>query len=481
MADENNQDFASMQEAFEEAGAADDINVGDRVKGTVIAVDQSSIFVDVGAKVDAVVDREELLDESGEPSVDVGDEVELYVVDASGGVIKLSKALSGQGGVRLLEEAKESGLPVEGKVVGTRKGGFEVKAMGRSAFVPVSQIDDRYVEDPETYVGQTLEFLVDRVEKGGRNVVLTRRPLLEREKAAAQETFVEETKPGEVVSGEVKRIADFGAFVEVAPGVEGLVHISEMGWSRVEDPREVVKEGDKVEVKILDVKPGDKGRLKISLSMKQAQQDPWDTIHQHIQPGDRLSGKVTRLADFGAFVEVAPGLEGLVHVSELSHKRVLKPDEVVSQGDTVTVAVKDVDTERRRLSLSMKDAEGDPWAGVADRYPKGAEVTGTVEKKETFGVFVELEPGITALLPNSLIAPEKKDEVAKLTPGDELTAAIEAVKPDERKMTLTLGGKSRQDEPKDWKKHAKAGGQPKQQQGMGLLGEKLQEAMKNKK
>jgi small subunit ribosomal protein S1 len=222
------------------------------------------------------------------------------------------------------------------------------------------------------------------------------------------------------LEGSVVRLVPFGAFVSLTPGVEGLVHISELSWSRLDNPEQAVTVGDRLQVKVLGIKAGEtQGAPKISLSVKQAMGDPWADIQQRVKAGQKRLGKVTRCANFGAFVELAPGIEGLVHISEMSYtRRVMRPEEIVAPGDEIMVMVKEVDLDRKRISLSIKDAEGDPWADIEDKYKPGKTVTGQVEKKEGFGIFVNLEPGITGLLPKSKIAAsEKSAEIESLKPG----------------------------------------------------------------
>jgi len=477
--EEGEASFAELFEQYSEGGG-DDLSIGDKVAGQVIQVGESTIFVDTGTKLDGIVEREELLDEEGNCTVKEGDTVELYVVGKDSGGIKLSRALSGIGGVAMLEEAKAGGLPVEGNVESTCKGGFNVKIMQQRAFCPVSQIDNRFVEDPEEYVGKTLEFLITKVEQRGRNIVISRRSLLERETAQAVETFTAETKVGDEIEGTVTRLAAFGAFVEIMPGLDGLVHISQISHGRIGHPEEAVTVGQKVKAKITKYEHDDKGRLKISLSMKELAQDPWDTISATFTEGDKVTGKVVRLADFGAFVEVAPGIDGLVHVSEMSYtQRVHKPSDFVKEGELVSVKIKSIDTDSRRIGLSMKDAEGDPWMDVEEKYQAGQKVEGTVEKQEQFGIFIQLEPGITGLLPKSVLArSEKAASFEKLHAGDKVEIVIAQVKAGERKISLTTG--DAQDDG-DWKEFA-----PKKQKssggsGMGLLGAALQDAMNKKK
>ncbi|NDV18784.1 30S ribosomal protein S1 [Pseudodesulfovibrio sp. JC047] len=478
--EEGEENFAELFEQYSEGGG-DNLNIGDKVSGSVIQVGESTIFVDTGTKLDGVVEKAEMLDDEGNCTVADGDTVELYVVGKDSGGIKLSRAISGIGGLAMLEEAKNSNLPVEGKVESTCKGGFNITLMQHRAFCPVSQIDSRYVENPEEYVGKTLEFLVTKLEQSGRNIVVSRRSLLERDAAEAAKTFVSETQVGDEIEGTVTRLAAFGAFVEIMPGLEGLVHISQISYGRIGHPEEAVTVGQKVKAKIIGIEHDDKGRLKISLSMKELAQDPWDTLSATFTEGDKVTGKVVRLADFGAFVEIAPGVDGLVHVSEMSYtKRVNKPADFVSEGQQVSVKIKSIDLEKRRIGLSMKDAEGDPWLDVAEKYQAGQKVEGTVEKQEQFGIFIQLEPGITGLLPKSIIArSEKPAAFEKLHAGDSVEIVIGEVKATDRRISLTTGDVQ---DNGDWKQFA-----PKRQKssaasgGMGLLGAKLQEAFNKKK
>ncbi|SDK31001.1 SSU ribosomal protein S1P [Maridesulfovibrio ferrireducens] len=489
------ENFAELFEAFQ-SESNDNLQVGDLVKGTVISITKDSVFIDTGSKVDGIVNRDELLDPEGELTVKDGDSVELYVISIDSNGISLSKAMSGAGGLNMLREAYESGVPVEGKVTETCKGGFRVSMMHRKVFCPVSQIDATFVETPEDYVGDTHNFKVIKFEEGGRNVVVSRRALLEVEQEKFREKFVAEVEPGTVLEGKVTKLMAFGAFVELVPGVEGMVHVSELSWSRSAKPEDVVQPGDEITVRILSIEPRKDGKgLKIGLSLKQLQADPWDEVGDKFKAGDKITGTVARCADFGVFVEIAPGIEGLVHISEMSYtKRVHKPGDEVTPGQEVSVMIKDLDPVKRRIALSMKDAEGDPWLDAADSFKVGTEVEGVVENKAEFGIFVSLAPGITGLLPMSRISrSERKSELEALTPGQKVKLLIEELNLADRKVTLNAGDPK---EDIDWKKYAKPAASKKSASRKsepkvttsgdssgfgGLLGMKLQEAMKNKK
>lgn len=472
--------FAEMFEASEGVRSVE-LKAGDKIKGAIISIGKDSFFVDTGAKVDGVAEKEEFLDDEGNFPYKEGDELELYVVSATSNEIRLSKALSGQGGLEALSEAFAARVPVEGRVMEACKGGYRVKVMGRMAFCPISQIDIRFVEEAEAYVGITARFVIIKFEENGRNIVLSRRSLLEAEREEKLQELLQEIGVGDVVEGKVARLAGFGAFIEIAPGVEGLAHISELSWSRVEEPAEVVSEGQTVSVKILKIDDAGDGKPpKISLSMKQAQGDPWSNVPEGLKPGEKVTGKVTRLAKFGAFIEIFPGIEGLAHISELSYaKRIMDPAEVVKPGEAVSVMIKDVDVDNKRVSLSVKDAEGDPWLDVDQKFKSGEKITGTVEGRAQFGMFVNLCPGITGLLPKSKIErAANKSDLDKLKTGDSVELVIESVDAAGRKISLSTGQSEggRDDENRNWKSYT-----PKSEpQGMGLLGEKLAKAMSKK-
>jgi small subunit ribosomal protein S1 len=267
----------------------------------------------------------------------------------------------------------------------------------------------------------------------------------------------------------------YGAFIEFMPGIEGMIHLSEISWSRIDKPEEILAMGERVKVKVIGIEDGKRpGDKKLSLSMKQVTGDPWDSVKDLIHVGDAMKGKVTRCAKFGAFVEIVPGIEGLVHISEMSYiKRIIKVDDVVSEGDSVDVMVKDIDTENRRISLSMKDAEGDPWIDIHKKYSLGQALNGTIEKKERFGYFVSLEPGITGLLPKSKIeTAAKPSEMEKMHEGGTIPVIIERIDPDERKIGLAPADAADTD---DWRQYSKDS-----TSSLGSLGEKLQQAFKDR-
>ncbi|MGD8251516.1 MAG: 30S ribosomal protein S1 [Desulfobacterales bacterium] len=459
--------FADLLECYS-SGMKDDLHIGDEIEGKIISIGKDTVFVDTGTKVDGAVDREELLDEAGEMPFSEGDVITLYVVGMDDSQIRLSKAISGVGGLSMLREAHDNRVPVDGKVSESCKGGYRVRLMQRTAFCPGSQIDIRPGTSPEVHIGQEYRFLVTQLDERGRNIVLSRRRLLEAERDAARKAILAEISEGDTVEGTVVKLMPYGAFVDIGSGVEGMVHISELSWSRIETPEAVCREGDHLSVKILTI---EKDGKRISLSVKQATGDPWESLGDRFASGQTVSGTVTRLAPFGAFVEIAPGVEGLVHLSEMSYvKRVHKAEEVVSTGDAVSVVIKDVDIRSRRVSLSLRDTEGDPWRTVEEEFPLGKQVEGTIERRENFGLFVGLKPGVTGLLPRSKIsASVDAQRLDRLKPGDTLTVVVDSVNLQDRKLSLNPAGESGT---VDWRRHTEP-----ESGGMGSLGDKLREAL----
>ncbi len=468
------EDFATLFESYQDV-IQEDLRMGDQVTGQIISIGRDTVFVDIGRKIDGVVDKAELLDEKGQISCRESESIELYVVAVSENEIRLSKALSGIGGLHILQDAYANEVPVEGKVTQTCKGGVNVEILHRKAFCPVSQMDLEYVETTADYVGKTGRFLITQIEDGGKNIVVSRKKLLQRERAQAAREFIENLTVGSVLDGRVKRLVPYGVFVELAAGVEGMVHISELSWSRLKDPAEAVSAGEVITVKIIDIQAGaTPAEKKIALSVKQLQSDPWDTADDRFAIGQKVTGKVTKCVTFGAFVEIAPGIEGLVHISEMSYiKRVLKPEDVVSSDQTVSVVIKAIDADKQRISLSLRDAEGDPWLNVPEKYRIGQRIEGAIEKKESFGYFVTLEPGVTGLLPRVNIGKAAQPAMLeKLKEGEAVTVIVERLDAADRKITLTPADLA---EEGDWKSFVKDS-----QASMSPLAEQLQQVLGTK-
>ncbi len=474
----SNENFAAL---IEEYMPSDNrrFEVGDKIVGQVVSIGESDIVLSTGTKRDGVVSREELQDENGELTCREGDKIELYVVSMRDNTLHLSKAVSGVGGLETLQNAFDAKLPVQGKVSGVCKGGFQVEIMHRRAFCPISQIDLHFVEDGEAYVGKSFDFMLTKLEQNGRNIVVSRRRLLEQQSAEALQGFLQKVKVGDSCKGRVARLEKFGVFVELVSGVEGLVHISEISWTRVLSPQEVLTLDEQVNVKILQMEKDDKGRMRISLSIKQAEGDPWNSVEEKFKVGDVVSGKVTRCMAFGAFVELSPAIEGLIHISELSYvKRVTKVEDVVSPAQQVSVIIKEIDLANRRIALSLRDVQGDPWHKAAEKYTSGQLVEGVLEKKEKFGWFIALEPGIVGLLPASRLAKaENKTEMDALRIGDTVQVRIDSVLSDEKRISLFPVNADSETAEQDWQEHKK---QESENLSFGNLGAKLQQALKGK-
>jgi small subunit ribosomal protein S1 len=336
-----------------------EINEGQVVHGTVVRVDKDEVLVDIGYKSEGVIPTSELsIRRSVNPAdeVSLGEEIDALVLtkeDAEGRLILSKKRARFEMAWKRIEAAAESGEPVEGKVIEVVKGGL-ILDLGVRGFLPASLVDIRRVQDLDEFLGQTLRCKVIELNRSRNNVVLSRRAVLEEERKDQRQRILDRLNPGDVVEGQISNIVDFGAFVDL-DGMDGLIHISELSWSHVNHPSEVLEIGQTVQVKVLDI---DRERQRISLGLKQTQADPWQQVLESYSEGDIVDGKVTKVVTFGAFVEILPGVEGLVHISELAQHHVENPREVVSQGQDVKVLILEVDADRRRLSLSMKRVDG---------------------------------------------------------------------------------------------------------------------------
>lgn len=356
--DETLSDSSDFEKMLNESFGKSDrkLSVGEKIKAEVLSVGKEQVIVSTGTRFDGFVQASDLLDENGQSKVKSGDHVDLFVTYIKGAQIFLSPNAGGQALAEDIQTAFTAGLPIEGKVDSVNKGGFQVIIMGKPAFCPMSQMDVKRIEKPEEYIGQRFQFKITEVKEGGRNVVLSRRKILEEGQGAALASFRDQIKVGDTMKGTVKRIESFGAFIELSPGLEGMAHVSELGWTRVSNPADVLKVGDTVSAKILRIEQEER-RLKISLTLKDASGDPWNNLPAQVQTGRVVSGKVTRLMPFGAFVELTPGVEGLVPLSEMSAtKRVNSADEVVKAGETINVLIKDINSSSKRISLSIKGA-----------------------------------------------------------------------------------------------------------------------------
>jgi len=379
--------YAATMVSFEE---------GDVVKGKVVRIDKDEVLVDIGYKAEGVIPSGELsIRKSVDPheEVELGEEIDALVLtkeDAEGRLILSKKRARFEKAWRRIEVAADSGEPVEGSVIEVVKGGL-ILDLGVRGFLPASLVDIRRVHNLDEFMGQTLECKVIELNRSRNNVVLSRRAVLEEERKEVREQILGRLEPGQVVEGKISNIVDFGAFVDL-DGIDGLIHISELSWSHVNHPSEVVSIGDDVRIKVLDI---DRDRQRISLGLKQTQEDPWQRVISTHRSGDVLEGTVTKVVAFGAFVEILPGVEGLVHISELADHHVENPSEVVEPGSKLNVKILEIDEERRRLSLSIKRVEGQnmAMAGLGEQIAQaeGGQVEVEVEEAEAEEVEVEEE------------------------------------------------------------------------------------------
>ncbi len=396
---------------------------GDVVNGKVVRIDQDEVLVDIGFKSEGVIPANELsIRKSAKPSeeVELGEEVDALVLtkeDQEGRLILSKKRARFEKAWRRIEGASESGVPVEGTVIEVVKGGL-ILDLGVRGFLPASLVDIRRVQNLDEFMGEKLECRVIELNRSRNNVVLSRRAVLEEERKEVREQILGRLEPGQEVEGKISNIVDFGAFVDLE-GIDGLIHISELSWSHVNHPSEILAIGDTVRVKVLDI---DRDRQRISLGLKQTQEDPWQTILNEYKEGDTVDGKVTKIVAFGAFVQILPGVEGLVHISELAQHHVESPAEVVRPGDELQVKILEVDDTRRRLSLSVKRVEGQELPGYAPEEAAEVEVSdvpaGELETAEEAGA----EPAAEV---SEQAAEEPVSEAAVEEPAAEEPAAEE--------------------------------------------------------
>ena len=415
---------------------------GSILKGRVVGMSGDFVIVDVGLKSEGQVDKAEFED----TGVAVGDEVEVLLEqmeDAEGAVVLSKRKADRIRGWEQILVTRKEGDVVEGKVVRKIKGGLLVD-IGVPVFLPASQVDVRRPGDIGDYVGRTIRASILKIDEERKNIVISRRKLIEEEREAAKSKLLGQVKEGDIVRGTVTNIADFGAFIDLG-GLDGLLHITDMSWGRVNHPSEVVKIGDEVEVKILNI---DREREKIALGLKQKETSPWEEIEKKYPVNSRVKGKVVSLMSYGAFVALEEGIEGLVHVSEMSWtRRVNHPSELVEVGQEVDVVVLEINKEKLEISLGMKQTEVNPWELVAEKYPRGSVIEGKVRNLSNYGAFIEIEPGIDGLLHVSDISWTKKvahpNELYKK--GDSVKCVILEV--DQEKQRIGLGVKQLTEDP----------------------------------
>ena len=432
-----------MTESFAELFEASQANLaklkpGAIVIGTVVEVRGDVVVINAGLKSEGIVPIEQFRNDAGEIDVGVGDQVKVALdsIENGFGETILSREKAKRAMVwDELEEALEKNETITGRISGKVKGGFTVDIKDVRAFLPGSLVDVRPVRDPAYLEGKELEFKLIKLDRKRNNVVVSRRAVVESEHSEEREQLMDKLQEGAILKGVVKNLTDYGAFVDLG-GIDGLLHITDMAWKRVRHPSEVVNVGDELDVRVLKF---DRERNRVSLGLKQLGEDPWDNIGRRYPANSRVFGKVSNVTDYGAFVEIEPGVEGLVHVSEMdwTNKNV-NPSKVVQVGDEVEVMVLDVDEERRRISLGMKQVAANPWETFAAIFKKGDKVSGQIKSITDFGIFIGLDGGIDGLVHLSDISwnTTGEDVVRNFKKGDTLDAVVLAVDPERERISL---------------------------------------------
>ncbi len=442
---ENNENMNAEMEMDFEAALEDYLNAdfgnldeGSIVSGEVVKVDKDFVLIDVNFKSEGQIAVSEFLDADGNMTVAVGDKVDVFVANKNEneGTIHLSRDKAKR--MQLfdkLEEVQEKEGVVEGRIIRRIKGGYTVDLGGVEAFLPGSHVDLRPVPDMDALVDQTYEFKILKINRRRSNVIVSRRVLLEEQRNEMRSQLLETLEEEQTVKGKVKNITEYGVFIDLG-GLDGLLHITDMSWKRIKHPKEMVALGDELELKVLNF---DKEGQKVSLGLKQLVPDPWEDISGKYPEGAKYTGKVTNLADYGAFVELEAGVEGLVHISEMSWTRKLRhPSQMVRVGDEVDVVVLGVDPDKKRISLGMKQVKPNPWDVVAEKFPEGTILEGQIKNITEFGVFIGIEDGIDGLIHVSDISWTRKvrhpSEVYAV--GDSVQAKVLTVDKENEKFTL---------------------------------------------
>lgn len=431
------ENFAQL---FEESLANVEMRPGAIITGVVVDIDNEVVVVNAGLKSEGVIPRNQFLSDSGELEVSVGDEVEvaLDAVEDGFGETRLSRERAKRFAAwGVLEAAHEANETIKGVITGKVKGGFTVDVQSIRAFLPGSLVDVRPVRDTTHLEGVELDFKVIKLDQKRNNVVVSRRAVIESENSAEREELLENLEEGSELKGIVKNLTDYGAFVDLG-GIDGLLHITDMAWKRIKHPSEVVQVGDEIDVKVLKF---DRERNRVSLGIKQLGSDPWVDINDRYPEGARLQGRVTNLTDYGCFVEIEDGVEGLVHVSEMDWtNKNIHPSKVVNLGDEVEVMVLDIDEERRRISLGIKQCVPNPWNEFAATHNKGDKVSGSIKSITDFGIFIGLDGGIDGLVHLSDISwtVPGEEAVRDYKKGDEVEAVVLAVDAERERISLGI-------------------------------------------
>jgi small subunit ribosomal protein S1 len=454
------------------------LELGQTVEGTIVAIGDEVAFVNVGAKGEATIELNELKDEDGALGVGVGDRIQATLTSMTGGLTLSRKLQRGAATARQLEDAFRSGLPVEGKVDRAVKAGYEVSIARQRAFCPMSQIDIVRHTDADVHVGRVYTFKILEYQESGRKFVVSRRALLEEEQKVRAAEVRQTIAPGAVMTGRVVSVRDFGAFVDLGGGIQGLLHVSEMGWSRVADASQVVTPGQEITVKVLRV---DEHTQQIALGLKQLTADPWSTVQTNYEIGQVREGRVTRLADFGAFVELEPGIEALAHASTFPPTGNAGGwSRSIAVGMTGAFEVLTIDPEKKRIGVAMVE-EGSSRASAATSSKSaivaGARFTGKVERHEKFGMFVFLAPGVTGLVPLGETGVGPEQDLRKAFPvGSDLEVVVLEADAAARRIRLSVKAVAAAEEAAEVRQYSDRE-RAQSQQSLGSLADKLRGAL----
>lgn len=430
----------SFAQLFEESLKTIKTTPGSIVKGVVIAITKEVVLIDAGLKSESAVPIDQFYNAQGELEISIGDHIDVAldaVEDGFGStLLSRDKAKRHESWV-LLEKAHKEIQTVTGMINGKVKGGFTVEINGIRAFLPGSLVDVRPIKDTTDLEGQSFDFKVIKLDYKRNNVVVSRRAAIESENSAERDQLLLQLHEGAVIKGIVKNLTDYGAFIDLG-GIDGLLHITDIAWKRVKHPSDVVHIGEEIAVKVLKF---DKERIRVSLGLKQLEDDPWNSIVQNYKEGDKIRGNVTNLTDYGCFIEISGGIEGLVHISEMDWtNKNIHPSKVVSIGESIEVMVLDIDKERRRISLGLKQCQLNPWKKFAELYSKGDKVIGKIKSITDFGIFLGLEGGIDGLVHLSDISWNFSNEASmnQYKKGDEITAVVLQVDSERERISLSI-------------------------------------------
>ncbi len=430
----------SFAELFEESLKELDMAPGSIVTGTVVAIENDFVIVNAGLKSEGVIPLEQFRNDKGEVDLKVGDEVRVALEaleDGFGSTVLSRERAKRAESWGVLEQAYEAGESVHGHIVGRVRGGLTVEVNGLNAFLPGSLVDIRPLRDTSHLEGQELEFRIVKLDQRSNNLVVSRRAVLEEVYSKEREKLLEKMEEGLVVKGIVKNLTDYGAFIDLG-GIDGLLHITDIAWKRVKHPSEVLNVGDEIDVKVLKYDPE---RKRVSLGLKQLQEDPWNQLTKEYTVGSKVKARVTNLTDYGCFAEISTGVEGLVHVSEMDWtNKNIHPSKAVQVGEEIEVMILDIDQQRRRISLGMKQCQPNPWEAFSSQFAKGDRLKGRVRSITDFGVFIGLDGGIDGLVHLSDLSWDLPGEEAMkaYNKGDEVEAVVLSIDPERERVALGI-------------------------------------------